>query len=102
MVRTSLIVLFCAMLFVGGCYNSGSKSTQKECAYNVKGGCCSGALAEKCAKATTCSKELAEKCAKASTCSKKLAEKCAKASTCSKTAAGTSSKPATCSSQTAK
>ena len=75
MVKSSLVVLFCAMLFIGGCCS--------------KSGCPFGKKENACIVTTEC-------------CPKALAEKCAKASTCSKAAAATSSEPATCSSQTAK
>ena len=79
MVRVSLVVLFCVMLFVGGCCGS-CPSGQKEIACNVTAESCPKALAEKCSKAATC---------------------CPKASTCPKAVAATSPEPKSCSSQLA-
>ena len=76
MVRISLIVLFCIMLFIGGCCsNSGCPFEKKECAYNIKAGCCPKELAEKCSQAATYPKAAAVESSKPATCSSQLTEK---------------------------
>jgi len=77
MVRFSLIVLFCAMLFIGGCCSS-CPFKEKECASNSTTECCPKAMAEKCSQATTSPKAKACSVAatsKPATCSSQLAEK---------------------------